>query len=135
MIGMTPFFGAHFVSALVLASLLGWNKIAAFAGVNITNVLTAPLIYPLNYWVGLNLVGISRGVTWPTALQYHEMLNLVRHSPLILIDLTIGGMVLGAPLAVIAYLLALRAFRHYRQRRCICSLASPLPDPPTGRRS
>jgi len=37
MIGMTPFLGAHFVTCLVVASLLGWSKIAAMVGVNITN--------------------------------------------------------------------------------------------------
>ena len=62
LIGMTPFFGMHFFSSLLLASLLGWSKIAALVGANITNVLTAPLIYPVNYWVGLRLAGISKGV-------------------------------------------------------------------------
>jgi uncharacterized protein (DUF2062 family) len=64
LIGMTPFFGMHFFSSLLLASLLGWSKIAALVGVNITNVLTAPLIYPVNYWVGVKLVGFSKEIDW-----------------------------------------------------------------------
>jgi hypothetical protein len=64
LIGMTPFFGMHFFSSLLLASLLGWSKIAALVGVNITNVLTAPLIYPVNYWVGVKLAGFSKEIDW-----------------------------------------------------------------------
>ena len=69
LIGMTPFFGVHFFSSLLLASLLGWSKIAAMVGVNITNVVTAPLIYPVNYWVGVKLVGFSKEIDWSTALM------------------------------------------------------------------
>jgi uncharacterized protein (DUF2062 family) len=57
LIGMTPFFGAHILSPLIIASLLGWSKISALIGVQITNVVTIPLIYPLDYWVGTKLLG------------------------------------------------------------------------------
>jgi uncharacterized protein (DUF2062 family) len=69
LIGMTPFFGMHFFSSVLLASLLGWSKIAALVGVNITNVLTAPLIYPVNYWVGVKLAGFSKEIDWSSALK------------------------------------------------------------------
>ena len=116
MIGMTPFLGAHFVSSILLASLLGWSKIAALVGANITNVFTAPLIYPINYWVGYKLVGTSGGVQWPTAFRTAEIVALVRQSPLILVDLSVGGMVLGIPLAVVGYFLVFRIICLYRKR-------------------
>lgn len=115
LIGMTPFIGAHILAGLTLASLMGWSKIAAIVGVNITNVLTAPLIYPINYWVGLKIAGISEGVNWSKISDYAEMLKLMQQSPLILADLCIGGMVLGIPLAVVGYFMTLRLIRLYRK--------------------
>jgi uncharacterized protein (DUF2062 family) len=115
LIGMTPFFGVHFVSSILLASLLGWSKIAAIVGMNVTNVVTAPLIYPVNYWVGLKLVGFSREIDWSVGLNVTDFLSLMRQSPLILVDLSIGGMILGIPLAVGGYFIAFRIVRNYRK--------------------
>lgn len=117
MIGMTPFLGAHFVTSIALASLLGWSKISAMVGVNITNVFTAPLIYPVNYWVGARLVGVSNGVRWPAAFTADEMINLVKQSPLVLVDLCAGGLILGIPLAFAGYVVVLRAVRFHRRCR------------------
>lgn len=117
MIGMTPFLGAHFFTCLVVASLLGWSKIAAMVGVNITNVFTAPLIYPINYWVGAKLVGVSNEVQWPMSFTAREMIHLVKQSPLILVDLCAGGVILGLPLAFAGYVVVLRAVRLVRRRR------------------
>ena len=115
LIGMTPFIGAHILAGMTLASLMGWSKIAAVVGVNITNVATAPLIYPVNYWVGVKIAGVSRGVAWPRVSDYAEMLALMKQSPLILADLVIGGLVLGIPLAVAGYFAAFRLIRLYRK--------------------
>lgn len=116
LIGMTPFFGVHFFSSILLASLLGWSKIAAFIGVNITNVVTAPLIYPLNYWVGVKLAGFSEEIDWSAGLKITDMLALMQQSPLILIDLSIGGIILGIPLAIGGYFFAFRMICSYRKR-------------------
>jgi uncharacterized protein (DUF2062 family) len=116
LIGMTPFFGMHFFSSLLLASLLGWSKIAALVGVNITNVLTAPLIYPVNYWVGVKLAGFSKEIDWSSTLDVADVLALMQQSPLILVDLSIGGIILGTPLAVGGYLIAFRLICLYRKR-------------------
>ena len=116
MIGMTPFLGAHIISCLILASLLGWSKIGAMVGVNITNVFTAPLIYPINYWVGYKLARLSGGVTWSDLSGYADMLRLMKQSPLILADLFIGGFILGLPMAIASYFVVLKAIRLYRKR-------------------
>jgi hypothetical protein len=119
MIGMTPFLGAHIVFCLMLASLLGWSKIGAMVGVNITNVFTAPLIYPINYWVGYKLAGLSDGIKWPELSGYADVLRLMKQSPLILADLFIGGLILGLPMAVASYFVVLKVIRFYRQRKPI----------------
>lgn len=116
LIGMTPFFGMHFFSSILLASLLGWSKIAAMVGVNVTNVITAPLIYPVNYWVGVKLAGFSKGVDWSTAFKLADMPALMQQSPLILVDLSIGGVILGIPLAVGGYYTAFKTICRYRKR-------------------
>lgn len=121
LVGMTPFFGVHIVLSTVLAAVLGWSKIAAVVGVNITNVGTAPLIYPVNYWVGVKLVGASRQVSWPQSIEYHQLLQLVGQAPLIVIDLCIGGLILGIPIAVIGYFTAFRMVHAYRKRASISS--------------
>ena len=55
-IGMTPTFGVQMGLALVLALLLRENKLAAVLGVWVTNPLTAPFIYGLEYEVGRRLL-------------------------------------------------------------------------------
>ena len=117
MIGMTPFFGAHILSSLIIASLFGWSKIAAMIGVQITNVVTIPIIYPLNYWVGTKLLGASRPFKWPDNMDVSAILNLMKQSPMMIMDLFVGGLILGLPLAVGGYFFALRAVSIYRSKR------------------
>lgn len=116
LIGMTPFWGTHIILSLGFTSLFGWNRVAAVAGVNITNVFTAPLIYPITYWVGLKLTGFSNGARLPARLDWATLLDLFKESPRILGDMTTGGIVLGLPLAIAGYWVVLRGVRLYRQR-------------------
>jgi uncharacterized protein (DUF2062 family) len=107
-IGMSPFLGAHILACILIASLLGWSKLAALLGVNITNVFTAPIIYPINYWVGVNLIGFSSDISWSMPSDYRAVFEIVRQTPMILVDLFIGGCVLGIPLAIAGYFVSLR---------------------------
>lgn len=52
LIGMTPTFGIQMPLALLFAWLLKESKVAAIIGVWITNPLTAPVIYALEYETG-----------------------------------------------------------------------------------
>lgn len=115
LIGMSPFWGLHILLCLVLAWALGWSKVAAMIGVNITNVVTAPFIYPFTYWVGANLVGFARDVKWPATMSTSAFFQLVKKSPLVVLDLAVGGIVLGIPLAVGGYIIAFRLIRLYRE--------------------
>jgi len=115
-IGMSPFFGMHIAISVVIASILGWSKIAAAVGVNITNVFTAPLIYPVTYWVGAKVTGLAKHVDWPTSPDFEGFLQLVKESPLIIIDLCVGGAILGIPIAIVGYYLSFKAITVYRQR-------------------
>lgn len=116
-IGMSPFFGLHIAISVVFASLFGWSKISAAIGVNITNVATAPFIYPVAYWLGAKITGFARHVQWPSSLSFGDFLALLKKSPLIILDLCVGGVILGIPIAFAGYYLALRAITIYRRRK------------------
>jgi uncharacterized protein (DUF2062 family) len=115
LVGMTPFWGVHIPTSLLITAVLRWSKLAAVLGVQITNVGTAPFIYPLNYWVGLKLTGVSQAVAWPRSMGYHQMFEFIEQSPLILVDLCVGGLVLGIPLAVASYFAVLKAMHAWRR--------------------
>lgn len=115
-IGMTPFLGFHTVIAVMLAAVFKWSKIAAGAGVFITNPFTAPLIYPLTYKLGSTVTGFSNPPQWHQLFESGGVVNLVKNSPMILVDLTFGGMIIGLPLAVIVYYVAFHTVSRAKKR-------------------
>lgn len=116
MIGMTPFMGFHTVSALFLAAFWKWNKIAAVAGVFITNPFTAPFIYPVTYLVGNTILGLSSISSMDKALSVETFAHLIKTSPLIMVDLVVGGIIIGLPLSIATYWVALAAIENYRKK-------------------
>lgn len=102
-IGFTPTFGFQMFLAILLAFLLRQNKIAAFIGVWVTNPVTAPMIYALEYQIGRTLLGMAPlnpadfgyEPTWSIGIQIG--------APLLL-----GSLVLGVPVAIIGYSLTVR---------------------------
>lgn len=115
-IGMSPFFGLHVIAAIGLAALFKWSKISALIGVQITNALTAPLIYPLNYWVGSKLTGFSGETAWPSEITLTGLMALLRQSNQIILDLVVGGSAIGLPLALGSYVATLRLVNAYRRK-------------------
>ena len=114
-IGMSPFFGMHIAIGVLCASLLGWSKIAAAIAVNITNVFTAPFIYPVTYMVGAKITGFASNIRWPTSIDFNAFMQLLKESPLIILDLCVGGAILGIPIAIAGYYLAFNAITAYRR--------------------
>lgn len=51
-VGIVPTFGLGGFIALAIASLLGWNRLAALLGGIIMNPFTAPFFWALSGWVG-----------------------------------------------------------------------------------
>lgn len=68
-IGMTPTMGMQMPIAVFFAWLLKENKIAAALGVWITNPVTAPFIYALEYETGRILLGYPR-IQFPDELTF-----------------------------------------------------------------
>ncbi len=56
-IGIFPSFLIGTPIAFLIAGRLGWNRAAAAAGTFLTNPLTAPMLYSLSAWLGLEMLG------------------------------------------------------------------------------
>lgn len=96
-IGFTPTWGAQIVLSGAAAFFLKVNVPMALLGCFVTNPLTAPFIYPLEYRLGVWLVGVPE----PGELEgYTGMLrNFARYAK----PLWVGGVFMGGIAAAAAY--------------------------------
>ncbi|ROQ91157.1 DUF2062 domain-containing protein [Desulfosoma caldarium] len=116
-VGMSPTLGFQMALAVVSAALLGWNKWSAAAGVWITNPITAPFVYGINYWVGSKLIlWVFPEATAHGQAMLSRMGPIVQKTPMVMASLILGGVVLGVPVACAGYWLALWAVTRYRLR-------------------
>jgi uncharacterized protein (DUF2062 family) len=114
-IGMTPTMGFQIVIAIFFAALLKWNKISAAIGVWITNPFTAPFIYGMTYIVGMKLIGSRSSLRLPSPLNLESALKMLEKAPEIFLALTVGGIVLGLPLAILGYFIAYDLLEKYQE--------------------
>jgi len=96
-IGCTPTMGAQIILAGIAAYFLKVNIPMALAGSLVTNPFTAAIVYPLEYQLGVWLVGVPE----PRELEgYTGMLrNFARYAK----PLWIGCLVTGSVAAALAY--------------------------------
>jgi uncharacterized protein len=114
-VGMSPFMGLHTAMAVFIASLLKWNKIAAAIGVWISNPFTAPILYGITYYIGANLLGIGGPPPFLAGLDLSAFLETLAKAPRILWVMTLGGALLGLPLAAAAYYFVHSAVLKYQE--------------------
>jgi uncharacterized protein (DUF2062 family) len=114
-IGMTPTMGIQMLIAVFFAAILKWSKISAAFGVLITNPFTSPFIYGLTYIVGGKLLGMKAAMTLPDELTWSIVKEMLKNAPAIFGALTVGGILIGLPLAVLCYYLSFAAVNRYRQ--------------------
>lgn len=115
-IGMTPTMGLQMPIALVFAWMLKENSLAAVLGVWITNPVTAPFIYGLEYEIGRRLLGMEF-VAVPSELTFDTVSKVGWD---FLVPLWLGGILAGILLAPAAYWVTLRLvpyFKIWRPRR------------------
>lgn len=103
-VGMTPTFGIQMGIALALAYLFRQNRLAAVLGVWITNPLTAPVIYAVEYELGRLLLGLPR-FGLPKELSFQAYAELGWN---IMAPLWVGGILGGVLLGALAYFVTLR---------------------------
>lgn len=114
-VGMSPYLGLHMAIAVLMAACFKWNKIAAATGVWISNPLTAPFLYGATYVAGARFLGLKKGVMAPLPRNLEELPALFGQAPEFFWILTVGGVILGLPLAAAGYYLAYSAIAKYRE--------------------
>lgn len=103
-IGMTPTFGFQMAIALFFAYLLRENRLAALLGVWVTNPVTAPIIYTIEYEVGRILLDMDRA-SLPLEFTWEAYSKLGWD---IIFPLWVGGLLAGVILGSLSYFLTLR---------------------------
>ena len=113
-VGFSPTMGVQIAIAVFLASLFKWNKFAAAIGVQVTNPLTAPVIYGFTYWIGAMLIGLEKPLKVTFGIDWHHIVAMIEQAPQIFLALTIGGVIVGLPAAVVGYLACHAAVQRYQ---------------------
>ena len=103
-IGMTPTFGFQMAIALFFAYLLKENRLAAILGVWITNPVTAPVIYSIEYEMGRILLSMPRA-SLPAEFTWGAYADLGWE---IMYPLWVGGTLAGVILGALSYFVTLR---------------------------
>ena len=114
-IGMTPTMGIQMPIAVFFAAMLKWSKISAALGVCITNPFTSPFIYGFTYIVGAKLLGLKATLNLPEDLTWSIVKEILKNAPAIFAALTVGGIIIGLPLAILSYYLSYAAVNRYQQ--------------------
>ena len=114
-VSMSPFMGLHTAIAVPLAALFKWNKFSAALAVWISNPLSAPAIYGVTYYIGAKVLLIQDGYKLPAEFSLDALFYTLRSAPEIIGILTVGGIVIGLPLAVLGYYFSLKAIIEYRE--------------------
>lgn len=96
-IGCTPTMGVQFILAGIAAYFLGVNIPIALLGTLISNPVTAPILYPLQYKLGLWLAGM------PAADELRGFSGALRGFMRYARPLWAGSLVTGAVLAAVGY--------------------------------
>lgn len=117
LIAMTPTVGLQMAIAVPVATLLRGNPAAAAAGCWLTNPLTIPFLYGLNYWLGAVILGYEPRFTIEGELTLDMLLSSSSH---VWWSLSVGGLITGLGSALVAYyptILMIRAGRAGLERR------------------
>jgi uncharacterized protein len=112
-LGVFPTFGLGIPLALLLASALRWNRVAATVGSLVMNPLTTPFFWTLSGTVGAAIFRTDvRNVL--TSVQDGERFRALTHGVGIYL---VGNTIVALAFSAAAYFLALRAVVLYRRKK------------------
>lgn len=114
-VGMLPLMGLQMAIAFFIAALLNYNKISAAAGAWITNPITAPFLYGLSYYIGAKFMSFKGNYKLPEEFSLSVVKEIIVKAPNILWVMTVGGIILGIPLALAGYYLSYYIIIKYRR--------------------
>lgn len=103
-VGMTPTMGLQMPIAVAIAYPLRQSKLAAALLVWVTNPLSAPFVYALEYEVGRWLLGLERA-HFPAAMTFEAFAAVGWQ---VLVPLWVGGLLFAVLCTPPTYLLVLR---------------------------
>jgi uncharacterized protein (DUF2062 family) len=113
-VGMTPTVPLHTFLAVSIAFLLKKSKLAAAAGVWISNPLLLPWVYILDYKVGRVILGKN---VPPFAVSDFSISHLIKLGWEISCPLFIGGFITGLLFAIPSFFIARQLILLYREKR------------------
>jgi uncharacterized protein (DUF2062 family) len=114
-VGMTPTIGVQTPIAIFLAALFKWSKLSAAIGVWISNPLTAPVIYSVTYITGAKLLSLNPVFNMPLSPTWSTLKAMLQKAPQTLGAMTVGGAIIGIPIAIISYYLSYVALEKYQK--------------------
>jgi uncharacterized protein (DUF2062 family) len=114
-VGMTPTVGVQMPIAIFIAALFKWSKLSAAIGVWISNPLTVPIIYGITYIIGAKLLSLDPMFNMTLSPTWSTLKLMLQKAPQALGAMTVGGALLGIPLAIIGYYLSYAAVDKYQK--------------------
>jgi len=114
-VGMTPTMGVQMPIAIFFAALCKWSKLSAAIGVWISNPLTAPVLYGVTYITGARMMHLDPVFNMPLSPTWSTLEALLQKAPKTLGAMTVGGVIIGLPLAIIGYYLSYAAVEKYQK--------------------
>jgi len=117
-VSFTPFIGFHFVLAIVLASLIRANILAAIFGTAIGNPWTFPFIFVLLHRVGVSIMPM---LGWDSPVS-GQLEITYEHGVLVdyILPMAVGGVVMSLatwPVFFGASYLTITGWRNHKQKR------------------
>ncbi len=113
-LGTTPFVGCKVFMALILTTVFKWSKISAVFGVYHINLFTAPFFYTVSFFIGRSLMGTDYTFVYPEEVSAGEILKIFYGNLPVFYSLLVGGLMLGIPMATVAFFLAMNVTRSHR---------------------
>jgi len=118
-VGFVPIMGIQMAAVLPLALLFRGNKVAAMAGVWVSNPLTVVPIYYVDYLVGLRFTSYGH-VSWTNfadAITNADGRMFLSLGERLLVPLFLGGAVVGVLLSIPTYFVTRAMVARQRRRR------------------
>ena len=112
-VSITPIIPFQTLVAIALAFLVRGSKSAAALGTWLSNPLTIPLVYYLNYKLGCLLLGYQAALD---EIAFDSFAQLMELGLEVTLAMLAGGVVIGAVLGVVAYFVTFRGFVLIRRR-------------------
>jgi uncharacterized protein (DUF2062 family) len=112
-VAMSPTMGFQMAIAISLAAFFKVSKVAAAAAVWLTNPVTAPIIYLLNYKLGAKLLGYPLKAEFVSNPSWETFWHAGTHA---VVSLTLGGVITGIIIALPAYFVTLTIVTAAREK-------------------